>query len=333
MTSHANYTDREREHAEERARRSHLTVTIALAAVAVLAYVLTVLLTAGRLPDTMATHFGVGGEPDQFMNTWSALLLQGAVVVLLPVGLLVTFGVASWWKGEYARTLSAIIVGTSVGLVALFVLLTLAHVGVTDPAQVRVTWQVWVISFGVGVAAALLVMFSVPAPLPRQAPTPVVPVEIAPNYRVSWFGKARMGQAFIVTLALAAAVVVLAAAASSIWWMWLVAIGMFLLIAALGSFDVIVDSRGVRWRGALGLPRGGVQLRDITDVSIIEVSPGDFGGFGVRLLPGRVGLITRSGRALRVVHGDRELVVTVDDAEQAAGVLEGWRRKARNRGA
>ena len=333
MTLKTPAPDKARRQAEERLRNRHLLVTITVTALATLAYLLTLLLTAGRLPDTMATHFGVAGQPDDFMRTWVALLFQGAVVVFLPVALLVTFGFANWWKGEFARTLSAMISGLCAGLAAMFVVLTVAHVGVADPAEVRLTWQMGLIMLGVGVAVAMLVVFLLPPSLPRPEPTPVVPVEIAPNYRVSWFGKARMGQAFVITMAAATVLVVAATIASNIWWMWLIVVLLILLIAGLSSFDVVVDSRGVRWRSSLGWPRGAVRLRDITGVSVIETRPGDFGGYGVRMMPGRIGLITRSGHALRVVHGDLELVITVDDAEVAAGVLEGWRVKDRGQGA
>ena len=222
MTLKTPAPDKARRQAEERLRSRHLLVTITVTALATLAYVLTLLLTAGRLPDIMATHFGLGGQPDDFMRTWVALLFQGAVVVFLPVALLVTFGFANWWKGEFARTLSAMISGLCAGLAAMFVVLTVAHVGVADPAEVRLTWQMGLIMLGVGVAVAMLVVFLLPPSLPRPEPTPVVPVEIAPNYRVSWFGKARMGQAFVITMAAATVLVVAATIASNIGWMWLI---------------------------------------------------------------------------------------------------------------
>lgn len=328
MTLKHTEPDRERRQAEEELRRKHLTVTVAVTLLAVLAYALTAILTAGRLPDSLATHFGPGGEPDDFMRTGPALLFQGAVVVFLPVALLVSFGLSQWWRGEYSRSLSALISGICVALTALFVVLTLAHVPVADPAEVRVTWQMGLIIVSAGLAAAALVYLLLPPPLPRPEPEPVAPVEIAPSYRVSWFGKVRMGQVFVITMAAATVLVAIAALTSNVWWTWLIVLLMVVLLASFSSFDVVVDSKGVHWRSALGWPRGGVPLKEITDVSVVEVTPGDFGGYGIRLLPGRLGLITRHGHALRVTHGERELVITVDDAQVAAGVLEGWRAKA-----
>jgi hypothetical protein len=50
---------------------------------------------------------------------------------------------------------------------------------------------------------------------------------------------------------------------------------------------------------------------------------GEFGGFGLRWGPGRrLGIITRGGEALEVQRRDgRTVVVTVDDAATAAGLL------------
>jgi len=250
------------------------------------------------------------------------------VVVFLPVALLVSFGLPPWWRGEFSRSMSALISGLCVTLSAMFVVLTLAHAPVADPTEVRLTWQMGLIIVAAGGAAAALAFLLLPAPLPRPEPEPVVPVEIAPSYRVSWFGKVRMGQSFVIIMAAATVLVAVAALTSNVWWTWLIVLLLVALLASLSSFDVVVDSKGVRWRSALGWPRGGVPLKEITDVSVVQVTPGDFGGYGIRLLPGRLGLITRHGQALRVTHGERELVITVDDAPVAAGVLEGWRAKA-----
>ena len=105
----------------------------------------------------------------------------------------------------------------------------------------------------------------------------------------------------------------------------LVAALMVLLMLAILTFEVTIDARGLTWRGAMGFPRGSIGLEDVRQASVMEVSPGDFGGMGLRAMPGRLGIITRSGRALRVRHERGELVITVDDAGTAAGVLEGLR--------
>ena len=115
------------------------------------------------------------------------------------------------------------------------------------------------------------------------------------------------------------------AVASGIVWLWLVVLLMVLLVLTVTRFSVTIDARGVNWRSALGFPRGGVALADITSVAAVDVRPGDFGGYGLRFMPRRKGIITRAGRALQIDHGTGTLVITVDDADTAASVVEGLR--------
>ena len=103
---------------------------------------------------------------------------------------------------------------------------------------------------------------------------------------------------------------------------------MLLLFPAATVFRVTVDRTGLTWRSALGVPRGHVPLAGVTGVSVVDVRPGDFGGYGIRSVPGATGLITRSGPALQVQRGTRRLVVTVDDPMGAASVLEGLRLRS-----
>lgn len=327
MTTRRRNPDKARAEREDDLRRRYLGATLSLTLLAGISYLTTVLLTRGRLPGSMATHFDFSGQADSFMSTTTALMFQGAVVVLLPLILVIAFWRAGWWRGEHARSVAATVCGLSMALTVMFVWLTGAHVDVADPATVQMTWRMGLLIFAAGAIAAAIVMTLLPAPLPRPAPRPVVPVQVAPSYRVSWFGRAQMGRGVVTAMMFSLVPLVVAAIVTGILWIWLLVALLVVMGATLSSFDVTVDSRGVRWSGAFGVPRGGAKLAAVSDVSVVDVQPGDFGGYGVRALPGRLGIITRSGRALRVVHGTRELVVTVDDPETAAGVLEGLRLK------
>ncbi len=315
--------------AEERARRRHLSVTVAACALAVAAYVAVVLYAAGRLPETMATHFGASGLADSFTPTPLAILMQGAAVIGTPLVLLAVFAAGGWWRGEHARAFSALIVGVSAGLLALFVDVTLAHVGVSDPAEVRLTGMTALVSLGAVALAALLAYLALPPPLPRPPAQPVTPIVVAPGERVSWFGQAHTPPGVMFVLSGVVVAVVVAAISTGTWWVLLLGALLVLLLLGILSFSVTVDARGVAWRGALGFPRGNVPLHAIQQATVVEVSPGDFGGMGLRYLPGRLGLITRSGRALRVEHERGALVITLDDPDTAASVIEGLRAAAR----
>jgi hypothetical protein len=77
-------------------------------------------------------------------------------------------------------------------------------------------------------------------------------------------------------------------------------------------------------RSSLGRPRIVVPLDEVVRAEVVEVSPvAEFGGWGYRVgRAGRVGIVLRSGQALQVERtGGRSLVVTVDDADTAAALL------------
>lgn len=285
-----------------------------------------VLIAAPRLPASMATHFGLNGEVNGFMPTPWALLLQGVAVIGVPGALLVVFVAGRWWRGSSARSLSAIVSGLSAGLTTLFISVTAAHLNVVDPATVRLTAGTGLLALGVTLATLVLVALVLPAPLPRPVAAAVPAMPIAPSERVTWFGEAHTNHAAMLLIGLAVLVVAVAAIATGIHWLWLLDVLLLLLGLGVTRFKVRIDASGVAWRGALGLPRGRVKLADITAVSVTDLSPGDFGGYGIRLLPGKLGLITRSGEALCVTHAHGELVITLDDCRTAASVIEGLRR-------
>ena len=75
--------------------------------------------------------------------------------------------------------------------------------------------------------------------------------------------------------------------------------------------------------GPFGLVRFAAPLEEIAGVHAEVVDPLAYGGWGLRVLPGIRGLVVRRGPGLRVERRDAAtLVVTVDDAAAAAGVLE-----------
>lgn len=326
MTSHNGSTSTDREAAEADARRKHLTVSVGLVLLASIVYVGVALFTLPDLPGMMATHFDATGRADGFMPTRPALLMQGAFVIGVPVALLLVLVAGQAWRGANARAFSATLAGLTAGLTTLFVSSTVIQVGVTDAADVTLRGSVALLALGVAALVGLASALVLPRPLPRRAAEVVVPMTIGPSDRVSWFGRAHMSQGALAMLALSVLVVALAAMGSGIAWLWLLVLLLVILVLGMTSFAVTIDGHGVSWRAALGVPRGRVKLTDITAVAVTEVSFGDFGGFGVRALPGRLGLITRSGSALQVTHGKRELVITVDDAHTAASVVEGLRR-------
>ncbi len=97
------------------------------------------------------------------------------------------------------------------------------------------------------------------------------------------------------------------------------------------SARVVVDRRGLTVAlGLLGRPRVHVPAEDVEAVTVADVSPAQFGGWGYRVVPGGRGVIIRSGQALVVTRrSGQRFTVTVDDAETAAGLLSAVASKAR----
>lgn len=323
---------------EQRVRTAHLVVCCAVLAVLAVLYLAVAVLVAGDLPPQVPVHFGVDGVADGWLAPGIALVAFGLFGLGLPVLLLLVFAVGEWWRGSSARFTTALVCAVAVGLVALFAALLWSAAGgggltVLEGAsdgtgQVRMSAGLLLGPLALAVGVGLLVAALLPAPLPQPEPQVVQPLSVSPSDRVSWFGRARSAQPVVLALLAAVVAVVLAVLVSGLWWLWLVVLLLLLLVPATTVFRVTVDGGGLTWRSALGLPRGHVPLVDMAEVSVVQVRPGDYGGYGVRSVPGTTAIVTRHGPALRVSReSGRTFIITVDDAMAAAGVLEGLRRR------
>jgi len=96
-----------------------------------------------------------------------------------------------------------------------------------------------------------------------------------------------------------------------------------LLVSGLTSIVVAVGPAGLRVRfGPLGWPSVRVGLSEMVGVTLEDVEPMAYGGWGYRVLPGVRAIVIRRGEGIRVSRiGRPDLVVTVDDAATAGAVL------------
>lgn len=311
---------------EQHVRRAHLTVCLTLLAVLAAAYLTLATLVADGLPHRVPVHFGLDGAADGWLDRWVALVAFGLLALGVPTLLLAVFALGQWWRGSSARFTSAVVCAVAVGLVTLFA----ALLWTVAEATTEVRMSAWLLlgPLALAVVTGLLVAALLPPALPQPEPVVAEPLEIAPSDRVSWFGRADSPQPLILALLGAVLIVVVAVLATGVWWLWLIVLLLLLLFPATTVFRVTVDKEGLTWRSALGVPRGRVALADITEVSVVQVRAGDYGGYGVRSVPGTTAVITRHGPALRVAReSGRTFVITVDDPMAAAGVLEGLRRR------
>jgi hypothetical protein len=189
-------------------------------------------------------------------------------------------------------------------------------------------------TFGIAIGVALVLAaggwFFMPRAISgKSTPDPATPpLPVAPGELVVWVGHARFTTWVIILLcavvAVATAVIVFVIALRGAWPLAIVPVILAVSILGTASWRVRVDADGLTVRPTLGWPMYRVALADVASAATTHVVPlGEFGGFGIRWgLGRRLGIITRGGEALEVQRRDgRAIVVTVDDAATAAGLL------------
>lgn len=98
-----------------------------------------------------------------------------------------------------------------------------------------------------------------------------------------------------------------------------------LALAAISRVTVSVDERGLRLDPRWGIPIKRIPLDRIAAVRTTDLVPAEWGGWGMRWLPGRTALVTRGGPALVVERTNgTQFAVTVDDPERLADALAGY---------
>lgn len=268
-----------------------------------------------RLPDRLATHFGGDGRPDGYTATGAYPAIAAALLLAL--------GLA--WTAFVRRRLLWGAWATAGFAGALLALLLRGNLDVPDPAEARLPLAVLTVALAVAAlagAAGLALTRLVPPEPPRPVTAAAPRLDLGAGERAGWTrttGSPTMtllGGAFL----LAALVVPFFAP----WPYALIPAAVGLPGAALGRLRVTADHRGLTLRPALmSRPRLRLPLDTVAAARTRHVDAvADFGGWGYRLRPGATGVILRSGPALAVRRRDgREFVVTVADAETAAGLL------------
>lgn len=104
-----------------------------------------------------------------------------------------------------------------------------------------------------------------------------------------------------------------------------------LAILAFSRIQVHADATGVRVRfGMLPWPTKFVAIDDISQAAAIDLRPTEWGGWGYRIARpakgfSRSAVVLRGGEALHLTQRNgREFAVTVDDAAQAAAVVNAY---------
>ncbi|GEM_PF-180884 len=333
-----------------RAKRTGLWVGLLAPLVVITAALVLVLVWMPRMPNPAATHWGGSGGPDGFGSPWSyvwLLALVGYGIVLMMWGI-VEFSsrtpppaserVLPVWSGVQ-RFLVAFSLGYAAFLSAVLLGSVIVQLDLKDPAQATGLGATMSIGFGAWVFLTATGWFVQPGIEVRpNVERAVEPILLSTTERAVWFGVVRPSSTFIWIILVV--VVIMMGAWLLVFFMpadegdgmakniATIATGgvtllIVLLLAMTTWFRVRIDARGLEARSALGWPVFRLPAADVQRVETAQINPlGEFGGWGLRWMPGRFGIVMRSGEGIIATRSDgRIFAITVDDSEAAAAVL------------
>jgi hypothetical protein len=298
---------------------------------------LLMLLWAPELPDPVAIHWGATGQVDGYGSLISLVIMVPALVLAISAAVTLALGflAATTYEARQPQLLVATSVFLSVFLSVGIGGSVYIQRGLAAAAEAGSVFAPLGLGLVLGLGAGAGAWFAAPRPAvfdDGEAEETRDPLALSAVERVSWSRTIRPSAGllwcFIAIFVVAIVVSSFAAVAVSSAALWIpIAILGVALAASIVCFfwRVTIGNRGVTIRSAGGLFRRTIALADITAVRVVRISPfADFGGWGLRVGPGRIGYVVRSGEALEIVLGPaRSVVVTVDDADAAATVLEG----------
>ncbi|NLA36314.1 MAG: DUF1648 domain-containing protein [Actinobacteria bacterium] len=289
----------------------------------------------GDLPDPIAINFGGNGEPGAFAPAWVSIALLAAIGLGIPLAMALSAlsGLRLGGQGGFYRLTGTLAAGMSTFIAALSSALTLGQKGLADAKDADISPVALGVAIAITAVAAAVAWFIQPADAAdHDRRQPVKPYDLAPGERAVWLSEASMSHRAIAMLGLA--VVALWVGAGVAWvlsadpWTALllavVALVLTLAVFATAAFRVRIDAHGLTARSLAGVPRFGVPLDEIESVALVDVNPiAEFGGYGLRRVPGRFGVIVRSGQAISVQRrdGGLEFVITARDSATGAALL------------
>lgn len=310
-------------------RRHHRATTVwtLVVPLGVLAATLAVVrVWSADLPDPVASHFGPDGA-----DGWTALSTLAWAIT----GSVLGFSLGMWAVGRFLgrqavtrRFANALAVWFAVFLCGVLLGTLVGQRGLVDAARAEVSDAVLAIGLLASTLAAVAAAVTTPGdrPMPTSAPVPdgVPRLDLSPGEQATWVRRVAPRRFELVLGALVAFSVAIGAVSGQ--WVFAAVLGVLLLgvLATALHWTVTVDGTGLTARTLVRVPRFHVPLDEVEAADVVDIDPmGDFGGWGLRTgLDGRTGIVMRRGEAIRVRRtGGREVVVTVDDAGTAAGLL------------
>jgi len=284
-------------------------------------------LTWGDLPNPLATRFHPDGSATGSMprNTW--LVMQLAVAGLC-AGELAHIGRRPTPDAPILAAVASFI-GFLVGLLGLFI--AMANEGHADWHDVTMGNGAIAGALGGAIGWTLPVVQMARRIAPPHAPYANRAMPFGPNEHPAWFGHTRsigFALAGVANIALGMVIVVTNQA-----WVGVVVFAIGIVLLGFTSVVVVIDGRGIGVRsGPLGWPRIRLPLGVIEEATPVIVRAMAVGGWGYRgslRLFRRAAWVLRSGPGLELqLRGGQRFTVSIDDADEAAAVLNGLLARA-----
>jgi hypothetical protein len=279
-----------------------------------------------RLPEPMASHWGLWGPPDGCLPRAGVLTIE---LVMAGASAFAAFVVTRRAPARRWQIAPPLAVATFTGLLAvgMAVMLVAANLDALSWREVGPLPLAWLgawlggpalVAAAVSRVATRLETMSEPPPAARAS------VGLGATERAIWTGSAANPWFGAIGLALVCAGLIALPLAFVPGATTLLLIGCVLV--TLSVVHVRVDGNGLLLSyGPLRLPRQRVPLSRIQAARAIDVVPWRSGGWGYRgslALFRRAAVVIRGGPGIELDFGRRgRLVITVDDADTAAGLL------------
>ena len=320
--------------------RALVLMTVVPLAVAA-ATVVALLVAAPQLPSKLALHWDFNGV-DRVGGIGEMVAMVAIMVPIVTAILLVTFVLLSRGKRE-STFFARVFVGLSTFIAFLMALLSISlpllQRGADNvreiPASAAAPWIVGslVLAAAIGLAFTRLI----PAlPVDEGDAAGSEPLPLKAGEVAYWTQLVSPHPAVLLIPILAGVVLTVTLLFFGAPWGAALAVDAALaFVAGTMVWRVVIDSRGIRFRSLLGIPRFAVPIADVVAAKKVTVEPmKEFGGWGVRVAAdGRWGVVVRKGQAIEILrHGKSPLLVTVDDAASGAGLLTSLARRVVERG-
>jgi hypothetical protein len=283
---------------------------------------LPLLLVGDHLPDPLATRFHPGGEATGSTPFATWVVVQVVIALLCSTALV---------RNGRRPTPDTPVIAAVASFIGLFVgwigwSIAFANEGHDDWHEVTLGAGAIAGALGSAMGCTIPVVLMARRIAPARPPHPSAAIPFGPDEHPAWFGHTRSIGFAVAGAANVALGIVVALMSDAAVGALLAVIG--LLLASFASVVVIIDERGVGVRsGLLGWPRLRLPLGLIEEAEPTDVRPLRFGGLGYRgslRLFRAAAWVLRAGEGLQLqLRGGQRFTVSIDDADEAAAVLNG----------